>query len=208
MTRTAVNRILLGLAGIVLLGGGVLALIGGLDLNAHWNLGLPRGWPWTDPHQAVLNAAERTRWRGRSWWWPALFAALAVVALVCLWWLLAQLGRGRAGDLPIAAPERAPARKKKQRSATLVRGTALAEAVGADAEELPGVARARARLLGHPRKPQLRLAMTLEPGAAPGEAVRSLGTGPVARVRAAAGLADMPAEVRIRAEGGRRSRVR
>jgi hypothetical protein len=168
MTRTAVNRTLLGLAGIVLLGGGVLALIGGLDLDAHWHLGLPSGWPWTSPHQAVLTAAERARWRNNSWWWPVLFGALAVGALVCLWWLLAQLGRGRAGDLPIPPP----------------------------AEALDGSRRSG------------RLALTLEPGTRPGEAVRALGEGPVTRARDATGLTGMPVEVRVRADGGQVERVR
>jgi hypothetical protein len=216
MTRTAVNRTLLGLAGIVLLGGGVLALIGGLDLDAHWHLGLPSGWPWTSPHQAVLTAAERARWRNNSWWWPVLFGALAVGALVCLWWLLAQLGRGRAGDLPIPPPAEAldgsrRSRRSGRRRAgarTLVRSVALAEVLTDDIGDLPGVVRARARLLGHPSRPRVRLALTLEPGTRPGEAVRALGEGPVTRARDATGLTGMPVEVRVRADGGQVERVR
>ena len=212
MTRTAANRTLLALAGIVLLGGGVLVLIGGLNLDSRWHLGLPHGWPLTDPHQAVLTAAQRSRWRDHSWWWPVVFGGLAVGALLCLWWLLAQLGRGRAGDLPVPTPDTARAasrRRRRRRGArTLVRGDALALAVGADIEQLPGVARARARLLGSARRPRVRLALTLTPGTGPEELLRTLGRGPVATARTTTGLAELPVDVRIRAEGGRVSRVR
>jgi len=205
-TRTTVNRTLLAVAGIILLGGGVLALIGGLNLDARWHLGLPRGWPWTDPHQPVLSAAERTQWRGSSWWWPVVFAGLAVAALLALWWLLAQLGRGRAGDLPVPSPL-PENRSRRYRSGTLVRGNALAKAVGADAEQLAGVSGARARLLGRPTRPRARLGLTLLPGAGAAEVLRELSEGPVARARASTGLAALPVEVRIRAENGPSSRV-
>ena len=200
-SRTTVNRTLLAVAGIVLLGGGVLALIGGLNLDARWHLGLPQGWPWTDPHQAVLTAAERTRWRGSSWWWPVVFAALAVAALLALWWLLAQLGRGRAGDLPVPSPLPED-RSRRHRSGTLVRGNALARVIGEDAGQLPGVTGARARLLGKATHPRARLDLILAPGAAPAEALRELGEGPVARARASTGLAALPVQARLRAEDG------
>ena len=206
MTRSAVNRTLLAMAGVLLLGGGVLALIGGLNLDARWHLGLPHGWPWTDPHQAVLSPAERTRWRGSSWWWPVVFGSLAVAALLALWWLLVQLGRGRAGDLPVPSPFGSE-RSRRRRSGTLVRGNALAKAVGADVAELPGVSGARVRLLGHAVRPKARMALTLTPGTAPAEVLRTLGQGPVARARASTGLTGLPVEVRIRAENGPAHRV-
>jgi len=208
MTRGAVNRTLLAVAGILLLGGGVLALIGGLNLDARWHLGLPHGWPWTDPHQPVLTSAERTRWLNSSWWWPVVFASLAVAGLLALWWLLAQLGRGRAGDLPVPSPFPAKAkRSRRRRGGTLVRGSALAKAVGADVAQLPGVSGARARLLGRADRPQARMALTLLPGAAPAEVLRALSQGPVARARASTGLTELPVEVRIRAENGPARRV-
>jgi hypothetical protein len=205
-SRTTVNRTLLAVAGIVLLGGGLLALIGGLNLDARWHLGLPHGWPWTDPHQAVLTDAERTRWRGSSWWWPVVFAGLAVAALLALWWLLAQLGRRRAGDLPVPSPL-PENRSRRHRSGTLVRGTALARAIGLDAEQLPGLSGARARMLGRATRPQAWLGLTLTPGAGAREVLRSLAEGPVARARSSTGLAGLPVEVRIRAEGGPAHRV-
>ena len=104
MTRTVMNRVLLALVGLVLLGGGGLLLIGGLNLNQRWHLGLPAHWSVTQPHHAVLTAAQRAQWRDHSWWWPTVFAGLAVLTLLSLWWLIGQLyaghGRGSAGTRP------------------------------------------------------------------------------------------------------------
>jgi hypothetical protein len=197
MTRSALNRTLLAVAGAVLLGGGGLLLIGGLDLDRRLHLHLPAGWPLTDPHQVVLSAADRTRWTGTSWWWPVVLGGLTVSLLLALWWLLAQLGRGAAGDVPVPAP-----------TGTRVRGEALARAVATEAGQLPGVARARVRMLGNSRRPRARAVLTLEPGTAPGEVLRALSDGPLARARAASGLAALPVEARIQVEGGPVPRVR
>lgn len=197
MTRIAVNRTLLALAGLVLLGGGLLLLIGGLDLNRRLHLHLPAGWPLTDPHHAVLTAAQRTRYVDHSWWWPVVFGGLAVATLLALWWLLAQLHQGATGDLPVPAP-----------TGTRVRGNALAQAIGTEAEQLPGVSRARVRMLGAARSPRARVALTLTPGTAPDPVLRALSTGPLAHARASTGLTALPADARIRVDAGPVSRVR
>jgi hypothetical protein len=197
MTRSALNRTLLAVAGAVLLGGGVLLLIGGLDLDRRLHLHLPAGWPLTDPHQSVLSATARTRWTGTSWWWPVVLGGLTVCVLLALWWLLAQLGRGAAGDLPVP-----------DLTGTRVRGEALARAVATEAGQLPGVIRARVRMLGNARRPRARMVLTLGPGTAPGPVLAALGAGPLARARASSGLADLPVDARIQVEGGRVSRVR
>ena len=197
--RTAINRTLLALAGLVLLAGGALLLAGGLDLNHRWHLGLPADWTVTHPHHAVLTAAERTRWRGSPWWWPTVFAALTATTLLSLWWLLAQLSRGRTGELTLPDTADVP---------VLLRGGTLAKAVADEAGRLPGVARARVRLLGGPRRPHARVALTLAPGAAPGPVLRDLSDGPLADARAATGLAGLLADARVRVEPGPVSRVR
>ncbi|WP_034090512.1 alkaline shock response membrane anchor protein AmaP [Streptacidiphilus albus] len=201
MTRTAVNRVLLGLVGLVLLGGGGLLLIGGLNLNRRWHLGLPAHWSVMQPHHAVLTAAQRDQWRNHGWWWPTAFAGLAVLTLLSLWWLIGQLHRGTAGDLPVPVPDRGP------RSRTLVRSGALAAAVAGEAEELPGVARARVRVQGHRRRARARVSLTLTPGTAPDPVLRALSDGPLAHIRLATGLTELPAEVRIRADRGPAQRV-
>jgi hypothetical protein len=199
MSRTAVNRTLLALVGLVLLLGGALLLVGGLDLNHRWQLGLPAGWTVTQPHHAVLDAADRTRWRADSWWWPVLFAALGVTAALALWWLLTQLHRDTTELVTVPDTADVPVR---------LRGDALARAVADEAERIPGVARARVRLLGRSRKPVARIALLLTPGTAPGPVLRALGEGPLANARAATGLPELPAEARLRVEPGAVPRVR
>lgn len=88
MLRT-VNRVLIGLVGLVLLvvGGAVLAV--GLGLNP------PSWWIHDGEKDVLLSDAERTRWDGEGWWWPTVIAALALVVLLTLWWLTAVLRRRR-----------------------------------------------------------------------------------------------------------------
>ncbi|MFC1419719.1 alkaline shock response membrane anchor protein AmaP [Streptacidiphilus cavernicola] len=201
MSRTAVNRTLLALVGLVLLAGGALLLAGGLDLNHRWHLGLPADWTVTDPHHPVLDAADRTRWRGDSWWWPVLFAALGVVAALGLWWLLAQLRRGLTHQVtvPDADTGGTPVR---------LRGDALAAAVTDGAEQIPGVARARVRLVGRAHRPHARIALLLEPGAAPAPVLRALSEGPLDDARRSSGLTALRADARLRVDPGEVDRVR
>ncbi|WP_042401917.1 hypothetical protein [Streptacidiphilus carbonis] len=199
MSRTAVNRTLLALVGLVLLAGGALLLAGGLDLNHRWHLGLPSDWTVTDPHHAVLAPADRVRWRDAGWWWPSVLAGLAAATLLSLWWLLAQLRRGAVDRIAVPDTDDIPVR---------VRGAALARAVAEEAEQLPGVSRARVRLLGSARHPRARLALTLEPGAAPGPVLRDLSAGPLTHARTSAGLAVLPAEAVLKVEPGPVPRVR
>jgi hypothetical protein len=199
MSRTAVNRSLLALIGLVLLAGGALLLAGGLNLNQRWHLGLPADWTVTDPHHVVLDAADRTRWRADSWWWPVLFAGLGVLAALGLWWLLAQLHRGTTDQVTVPDTADVPVR---------LRGRTLAGAIEAEAEQIPGVSRARVRLLGPPRRPRARIALLLAPGAAPGDVLRALSDGPLANARSSSGLTALPADARIRVDPGAVDRVR
>lgn len=199
MSRTAVNRTLLGLAGLVLLLGGLLLLAGGLDLNRRAHLGLPSGWTVLQPHHAVLDAADRTRWRADSWWWPVLFGALGVTVALALWWLLTQLHRDTTGVVTVPDTADTPIR---------LRGDALARALADEAEQIPGVGRARVRLVGRPRKPVARIALLLTPGATPGPVLQALSDGPLAHARSSTGLAGLRAAARLRVESGPVERVR
>lgn len=101
--KSAVNRILLALTGIVLLGGGLLMLAGSFDLYRSWRMTPPRGWPLTDPRAVLLTRPDQTRWTDEGWWWPTVIAVLAIVVLLALWWLLAQLRRTHPGRIPVGA---------------------------------------------------------------------------------------------------------
>ncbi|MFE7381182.1 alkaline shock response membrane anchor protein AmaP [Streptomyces zhihengii] len=184
MLRT-VNRVVLALAGLVLLctGGAVLAAGAGLDV--------PSWWPWSGPDDVLLSEAQRTRWRDEGWWWPVVIAVLAVLVVLALWWLLAQLRRARLSEVLVDSGDGEGA---------LLRGRALEDVMAAEAESLEGVSAARVRLAGRRRTaPEARILLRMEPHAAPAETLTRLVDEAVGHARESAGLADLPAEARLRA---------
>ncbi|WP_351225592.1 alkaline shock response membrane anchor protein AmaP [Streptomyces sp. NPDC002133] len=187
-----VNRVLLGLAGLVLLavGGGVLA--------AGLGLGVPSWWPWSGPDDVLLSGSARQRWRAEGWWWPVVIAALAVLVLLALWWLVAQLRRSRLAEVLVESGDGEGA---------LLRGRALEAVLAGEAEHLDGVARARIALHGRRTAPTARVRLLLEPYASPGETLHRLSTEALTHARDSAGLASLPSEVRLRAEKHRARRV-
>lgn len=187
-----VNRVLLGLAGLVLVcvGGGVLAAALGLSV--------PSWWPWYGKHDVLLSDADRNRWRSEDWWWPVVIAVLAVLVVLALWWLLAQLRRARLAEVLVDTGDGEGA---------LLRGRALEGALADEAGALDGVARARAVLTGRRSAPQARIRLLMEPHAAPDEALGRLSDEALAHARDSAGLAELPAEVRLKAVKHRAERV-
>ncbi|WP_405740709.1 alkaline shock response membrane anchor protein AmaP [Streptomyces sp. NBC_01525] len=196
--RRGVNRVLLGLIGAVLLGGGAAVLTAGLGLPSAWHFALPADWPWSRSDGVLLPAADRTRFTDRGWWWPVVIAALAVVVLLLLWWLLAQLRRRRLGQIMIDSGDGEGAS---------VRGRALEDVVAVEAGALDGVERADALLCGRRTAPQLRAVVALAPHADPGAVLLRLSDGAVTDARTSTGLARLPAEIRLRAVRHRAERV-
>ncbi|MGW7577156.1 alkaline shock response membrane anchor protein AmaP [Streptomyces sp. NPDC054765] len=196
--RRTVNRVLLGLTGVVLFGTGGLVLFGGLGLPAKWHLRLPAHWPWSRPDDVLLSAHQRTRFTGQGWFWPAVIAVLAVFVLLMLWWLLAQLRRHRLNEILVDSGDGEGA---------ALRGRALEDAFGAETESLAGVDRAGVRLTGRRREPRVRALLALAPHADPGTVVRRLSDEAVAHARRSAGLGRLPADVRLRAVKHRPERV-
>ncbi|WP_411103028.1 alkaline shock response membrane anchor protein AmaP [Streptomyces sp. cmx-4-9] len=190
MRKSAINRILLALVGIVLMGAGLLMLAGGFDVYREWRLAPPSGWPLTRGEAVLLSAADRDRWTREGWWWPVVIAALAVVLLLALWWLLAQLHRSRPGPVPL--------RGEPGVAGAELRESALSEALAADVRRQPGVAGAQARLVGTRRHPTADLDVTLSPDGEPQAVMRTLCEGPLARARQSTGWADLPARARLR----------
>ncbi|MFF1723960.1 alkaline shock response membrane anchor protein AmaP [Streptomyces sviceus] len=181
MSRT-VNRVLIGLVGLVLLvvGGSVLAVGLGVDP--------PSWWIHDGEKDVLLSHAERTRWDGEGWWWPTVIAVLALVVLLTLWWLTAVLRRRRLTEVRVNTGDGEGA---------LLRGRALEGVLEGDAAELDGVHRAHAHLTGSPDAPGTRVRLLLEPHVDPGTALHHLTTGALAHARDSAGLASLPAEVRM-----------
>lgn len=187
-----INRVLLGLAGLALLcvGGAVLAA------GAGWPV--PSWWPWDGPNDVLLSEADRYRWRDQSWWWPAVIAGLAVVVLLALWWSLAQLRRSRLAEVLVDSGDGEGA---------LLRGRALEGVLEGEAESLDGVSRANVMLTGRRSAPEAHVGLLLEPHASPGETLTRLTEEAVGHARDSAGLAVLPAEVRLRAAKHRAQRV-
>lgn len=193
-----VNRVLLGVTGVVLLGTGGLVLFGGLDLPARGRVRLPAHWPWSRPGDVLLPAHQRTRWTGHGWFWPAVIAALAVFVLLMLWWLLSQLRRRRLNEILVDSGD--------GEGATL-RGRALEGVLAAETESLEGVDRAGVLLTGRRSAPRIRALLSLAPHADPGTVVRRLSDEAVTHARRSAGLGRLPGDVRLRAVKHRPERV-
>ncbi|WP_406057255.1 alkaline shock response membrane anchor protein AmaP [Streptomyces sp. NBC_01077] len=187
-----VNRVLLGLAGLLLVlgGGGVLAAA--LDLS------VPSWWPWSGPSDVLLSTADRQRWREEGWWWPVVIAALGLVVLLALWWLLVQFRRARLAEVVVDSGDGEVA---------VLRGRALESALEADATAQEGVSRARVSLTGRRGAPRARVRLQLEPYASPGAALTTLSTQALAHARTSTGLPALPTEARLRAVKHRARRV-
>ncbi|MEU9153402.1 alkaline shock response membrane anchor protein AmaP [Streptomyces sp. NPDC048417] len=189
---TAINRVLTGLAGLVLLalGGAVLAV--GLGAPA------PSWWIHDGRHDVLLTTAERTHWRGAEWWWPTVLAALAVLLLLSLWWLTAQLRRRRLTEVLVDTGDGEGA---------LLRGRALETVLATDAAHQQGVAHAQAVLRGRRTAPEVRVWLQLDPDVPPRAALDDLTTQALAHARESAALKSLPAEVRLTSVKHRAERV-
>ncbi|MEU9299648.1 alkaline shock response membrane anchor protein AmaP [Streptomyces sp. NPDC048269] len=187
--KSAVNRVLLAVTGIVLFGTGLLMLAGGFDLYRRWNLSPPEDWPRSTPNAVLLGDADRTRWTDEGWWWPVVIAALAIVLLLALWWLLTQLRRTHPGSIPVGGT---PATDGVE-----LREHALSDALAADVLHQPGVEHARVQMTGRADHPEARIDLTLTPGSEPGPVVQELCDGPVERARRSTGRARLSAHARL-----------
>lgn len=196
--RTTVNRVLLGLTGLLLLALGLSVLIGGLDLQRHWDVTLPSSWPFDGPKDVLLTDHDRTRFRAHGWWWPVVIAALGVLFVAALWWLLAQARTRRLRQLRVDSGDAQGA---------LVRGRAVEHVLSAESEAYEGVEWAGASLVGRRGGPQARLVLGLAPHATPVDVVAALDASVLERARTSAGLAELPAEARLRAVRHRARRV-
>ncbi|MCI4043289.1 MULTISPECIES: alkaline shock response membrane anchor protein AmaP [unclassified Streptomyces] len=190
--RSTVNRVLLALAGLV------LVVVGGAAFATGLGASVPSWWPWDGRNDVLLSVADRHRWRDDGWWWPTVIAVLAVLVVLALWWFLAQLRRGRLAEVLVDSGDGEGAQ---------LRGRALEGVLAAEAGELDGVARAQAMLTGRRTAPRARLRLLMEPHAAPLGTLTAVGDGALAHARESAGLETLPAEVRLKAVKHRAERV-
>ncbi|MER6252581.1 alkaline shock response membrane anchor protein AmaP [Streptomyces sp. NPDC001584] len=180
-----VNRILLALAGAVLVAAGTVVLTG--------------SWPLHGRQAPLLSERTRNRyWHAEGWWWWAVLAALAVGVLLALWWLLSQFRRRRLQAVVVDTGDGEFA---------MLRGRALEEAVAAEAGALDGVAGCRVALRGRRGSPALRVALELEPHAVPADALAAVAGPVLTHARTSAGLPELPAEARLKVTSHRAQRV-
>ncbi|MFE2723476.1 alkaline shock response membrane anchor protein AmaP [Kitasatospora sp. NPDC059327] len=211
MSRSTVNRVLLGVVAVLLLAAGLLVLAGGLDLYRRLGADLPDGWPLAAPDRPVLSTASRTRWVDEPWWWPAVIAGLALLVAGAAWWLFVQLRRSGPATIALPTPGTTGLRLR-------LRTRALEEALETGTVVLPEVERVAVRLLRGSGRPRLRATVRLTPGGEPAELVEHFETGPRNDARSSLGLAELPADLRMRVlaakpaaaarRGGRRGRSR
>ncbi|EKX61049.1 hypothetical protein STRIP9103_01928 [Streptomyces ipomoeae 91-03] len=187
-----VNRVLLGTVGLVLFLTGAAVLAVGLGVNP------PSWWPHDGRHDVLLSDTARTRWRDADWWWPTVIAVLALLVLLALWWLTAVLRRHRLAEVLVDTGDGEGA---------LLRGRALEGVLTEEASQADGVQRAQAHLIGRRNAPEARVRLRLQPHAAPGEALHQLTAEAITHARDSAGLASLPAEVRLTGVKHRAERV-
>ncbi|MFE1958964.1 alkaline shock response membrane anchor protein AmaP [Streptomyces sp. NPDC059479] len=185
--HTKTNRVLLALLGLVLLGGGLLVFAGGAGIYRRWNLSPPADWPLTAPQNVLFPRADQASWADQGWWWPSVIAALALLMLLALSWLLAQARRRRPRQLSVA---------DTPRKAVTVSDHVVDDALTTDLNTLPGVRRARARVSGPPSRPQARIGLTLDLGSTPEQVLKDVRSA-VERARRSAGWDELPTRVRL-----------
>ena len=147
MNRTVLrlDRVLLAVAGLVLVGVGVAALLWTTGTLA----GLVDGVPGELDTSVVTEAASQP-------WWPYATGALAVVlAVVALWWMLAHLPARTVAEQDLPGSTRG-ARLRISRSA-------VADATAHAARRLPSVHKAAATLRDEGAELVLSLLVTIDP---------------------------------------------
>ncbi len=151
---------------------------------------MPAWWPYNSPHDVLLSHANRERYRSDAWFWPIVIGVLAVLVVLAVWWLLAQLRRARLAEVLVDSGDGQGA---------LLRGRAMESVLADEAESLDGVARANVRLTGRRSSPSARIRLLLEPHASPSESLNRLATETLTHAKESSGLSSFPAEVRLRA---------
>ncbi|MBQ1100676.1 alkaline shock response membrane anchor protein AmaP [Streptomyces sp. b94] len=178
-----VDRVLLGLVGLILLA------LGGSVLAVGFGAPAPSWWLHDGPHDVLLGDAERTRWRDAGWWWPVVIAALVVLLLLALWWLVAVVRRRRLAEVLVDSGDGEGA---------ALRGRALEAVLAQEADRVDGVERAKVRLTGRRTAPATRIRLLLAPHVDPGTALNDLTNHALTHARASANLENLPAEVHLR----------
>lgn len=179
------NRVLVALLGLLLLAGGVLALVrsfGGLGARL--------------ADDRLLTEAQTRFAERNAWFWLAVAAGAVVVALLALRWLLAQLRSDRIDTMDLEPDPR--------KGATTLHPSAVTTAVCQEVESYRGVRNARARLLHDERHPDLVLSVELDDRADIAATRTRIETHALAQVRAVLGVSELPTRLTLSPTAARR----
>ncbi|MGQ0480889.1 MAG: alkaline shock response membrane anchor protein AmaP [Pseudonocardia sp.] len=184
------ERTVITLIGLAALAAGVLGVLVGLGVFGD----LRSRRPLLDPIAVDLLRTQAL---------PARLAAIAVgLVLVVLgvWWAVRSLRPEPRPDLYLSPAAGATVR---------VTASAATDALATDAESVPGVARAKARLVGRESTPALRLTLWLTDGADVRTVWRDVEDRVLARARSSLGVGALPTAIRLELDSSTgRSRVR
>ncbi|WP_236242499.1 alkaline shock response membrane anchor protein AmaP [Streptomyces sp. CC228A] len=172
------NRIALALIGLVLLAGGVLALLYG------WGV-LGQG----GPSEPLLTPGERRYAASSSWVWPLIGLAGALAAVLGLLAAVAQLRPDGVRSLPLEAD--------RSRGATTLSADAVTDALEEEIESYGGVQRATARLTRSSHYPHLVLRVTLAAEAEVRTALERIQSEALPHLRDFLDQPELPARVRL-----------
>jgi hypothetical protein len=179
---TAGERALAVAAGLVLIAAGTL-----VTLLSYGVFGTGRaGRPLLDPMIVEVLQAQPLAAR------LVAIAGGLLLAVLGLVWAAHALRPERRPDLVLD-----PAGPDDAETSIVISATAAAEAVAAQAAELPGVGRARARLVGTEAAPAVRVTLWVADDADVREVLARLHSEVLATARASLGIADLPAAVRL-----------
>ena len=179
------NRIGMLVVGLVLTAAGAAALARGLAIRP----------ALLGPAHTVVTGEQTRRFAAaHSWFWPALAAIAAVIALLALRWLAVQT---RTDAIRHIGLEPDPGHGVTRLSARAATG-----ALEDDLSASPYVQRVNATITGAPTTPRLALTVTLHTHADPALASQRIHQA-LARFRQALETEHLTATVRIRATGHR-----
>ncbi|WP_055568955.1 hypothetical protein [Streptomyces atriruber] len=185
--RTGGNRTaLLCLAAALLGAGAVLASATDVVRDR-----LPSDAPRLGSDRVWLDGPQLGRWRDQGWWTPLVIAVLSVAVLLFLGWAVAQVRGGRLRELPLGQPD------------VTLSGAALAAVMTERARAIDGVAHARVRLRGTPRRLRARITLVLQPDSSPEAVLGRLARQTVAEARAAVSPRPLTADVRLTVRSSR-----
>jgi hypothetical protein len=175
---------------------GLLALLTGVAVLV---VGL--GWLGAFRARRPLLDPLAVDWLSRE---PTIARIVAIVVGVLLfvlglWWFVRSLRPERKPDLEL---------DHEDGEELVVTSSAISDAVQTDAESVDGVSKARARVVGEPAVPALRLSLWLREGAELKAVWEEIDGRVLARAREALGVATLPTAVRVELDAGQRRRVR